>query len=77
MEHKIQIRLSRLLLTSSEQIITVAKDMKIIGKQIEITDGIDYIKEDFIKKYDGNKMISRWCNTIDNEDKKEKLVIIL
>lgn len=85
---KVQSRLSRLLLTSREDIITKADDIKMIPNFIEDEDGmvecrykvectnpIDYTKEEFKKKYNGNKMISRWCHTI--EDGIEKLVIVI
>lgn len=87
-EYKVQCRLSRLLLTSSEDIITKADDVKMIPDfrecedgmvecryRVEATNPVDYTKEEFKKKYNGNKMISRWAHVI--EDGVEKLVIVI
>ena len=84
----IQTRLSRLLLTSSEDIITKADDIKMIPDfkncedgmieckyRVELTNPKDYTKEEFKKMYNGNKMISRWVHTI--EDGIAKLVIVI
>lgn len=85
---KVQERLSRLLLTSREEIITIASDIKRIPNfihyedgrvkrqfQIEISDGKDYTKEEIKKMYNGNKLISRWEHILD--DGIEKLVIVI
>lgn len=84
----VKTRLSRLLLTSRENIITKADDIKLIPDfkecedgmierryKVECTNPIDYTKKDFKKLYNGNKMISRWTHTI--EDGIEKLVIVI
>ena len=85
---KIQCRLSRLLLTSSEDIITKADDIKMIPDfktnndglveckyRVEITNPVDYTKDEFKKRFNGNKMISQWCHTLD--DDVAKLVIVI
>ena len=85
---QVQIRLSRLLLTSNEEIITKVDDMKLIPDfkecedgmveckyRVEATNPVDYTKEEFKKKYNGNKMISRWTHILDNGI--EKLVIVI
>ena len=85
---KVQCRLSRLLLTCREDIITKADGIKMIPDFIEHEDGmveqrykvevenpVDYTKEEFKKKFNGNKMIHRWCHTL--EDGIEKLVIVI
>lgn len=87
-EHTIQCRLSRLLLTCGEDIITKADDIKLIPNfktcedgmveckyKVELTNPVDYTKEEFKKMYNGNKMISRWTHTI--EDGVTKLVIVI
>lgn len=89
-EHIIRIRLSRLLATSSEDIITLADDMKLVPNfinsedgmvecqyKVELTNARDYTKEQIKKICNGNKMISRWVHTTDHEDGKDKLVIII
>lgn len=86
--HKVQVRLSRLLLTSPEEIITIANDMKLIPNFIECEDGMtkreykieltnakDYSKEEVKRMFNGNKMISRWTHSL--EDGIEKLIIII
>ena len=87
---KVQVRLSRLMLTCSEDIITIADDIKskpyfttdedgMTKEQykVELTNPIDYTKDEVRKMYNGNKMISRWVHTLDNEDGKAKLVIVI
>ena len=87
-EIKIQVRLSRLLLISPEEIVTEADDFKMIPDfkydddgmvecryKVEVVNPKDYTKEEFKKKYNGNKMISRWVNTIENG--VSKLVIVI
>ena len=84
----VKTRLSRLLLTSREEIITKADDIKLSPAfeynedgsvtekyKVEVTNPIDYTKEEFKKKFNGNKMISRWTHTIENGI--EKLVVVL
>lgn len=84
----VKTRLSRLLLTSSEDIITKADNVKMIPDfkdcengmveckyKVEVENPIDYTKEEFKKKYNGNKMISRWVHTIENGI--PKLVIVI
>lgn len=85
---KIQCRLSRLLLTSSENIITKADNIKLIPDfkecedgmierkyKVEVTNPVDYSKEEFKKLYNGNKMISQWEHIIENN--VAKLVIVI
>ena len=85
---KIQIRLSRLLLTSNEDIITKADKIKIIPDfrkcedgmveckyKVEVTNPVDYTKEEFKKKYNGNKMISNWTHATENGI--DKLIIVI
>ena len=84
----VKTRLSRLLLTSRENIITKADDIKLspafkynedgsVTEQynVEVINPIDYTKGEFKKKFNGNKMISRWCHIL--EDDIEKLVIVI
>lgn len=85
---KVQCRLSRLLLTCNEDVITKADDIKMIPDfkkcedgmveckyKVEVTNPVDYSKEEFKKKFNGNKMISQWVHTIENG--VEKLVIVI
>ena len=85
---KVQCRLSRLLLTCREDIITKADGVKMTPDfiydedgmverryKVEVENPIDYTKEEFKKKYNGNKIINSWCHTI--EDGVEKLVIVI
>jgi len=85
---KVQCRLSRLLLTCSEDIITKADSIKMIPKfkqcedgmveqiyKVELTNPVDYTKDELKKAFNGNKMISRWCHT--TEDGVDKLVIVI
>lgn len=89
-EHIVKVRLSRLLLTCTEDIITIADDMKMVPDfkycddgmvqcqyRVELTNARDYTKEQVKKLYNGNKMISRWVNTTDKSDGKDKLVIVI
>lgn len=71
----IKAKLSRLLLTCPEDIITKADNIKRVGKQVELTNPIDYTKEEFKKKFNGNKMISQWGHTTDNGI--DKLVVVI
>lgn len=86
--HKVQVRLSRLLLTSSEEVITIADDMKLVPNfidcedgmikqenKIELTNAKDYSKEEVKRMFNGNKMVSRWIHSLD--DGIEKLIIII
>ena len=85
---KVQCRLSRLLLTCSEDIITKADNVKLIPDykqcddgmvecrhKVELTNPVDYTKDEFKKKFNGNKMISQWVHTIENGI--AKLVIVI
>ena len=87
---KVQVRLSRLLLTAPEDIITIADDIKMVPNfttdedgmvkqeyKVEVTNPRDYSKDEVRKIYNGNKMISRWVNTLDHQDGKCKLVIVI
>lgn len=76
---KVQVRLSRLLLTTREEIITLCDDMKRLdnGKSIELINPVDYPRDEFKHMFNGNKLISRWWHSTDPEDGIDKLVICM
>lgn len=89
-KHIIKYPISRLLITCVEDVITVVDDFKLIPDfkdcgdgmvenryKVECTNPIDYTKEEFKKKYHGNKCVSKWVNTIDNTDGVAKLVVVV
>ena len=76
-EHIVKVRLSRLLATSTESIITEAKGIHVLGRKVSLDEPVDYSKEEFKKRHNGNKMITRWIHTTDLEDGKDKLVIVI
>lgn len=74
----------KLILGASENIITIADDIKrviitengVSHPEIELTNWKDYTKEEALKIIDKNMVAKKWNNTID-ENGKEQFVIIL
>lgn len=72
-----------LILGASENIITIAEDIKrvivtengVSHPEIELTNWKDYTKEEALKIIDKNMIAKKWNNTIENG--KEHLVIVL